>query len=249
MINVIINGINGKMGRVVKKSILTQSDFHLVAGTGRQDNLSKIIKEKKADVVIDFTTKDSVFVNTETIIDAGARPVIGTTGLTLEQISILAKQCQEKKLGGIIAPNFSLGAVLMMKYSADAARYFSNAEIIEMHHPDKVDAPSGTAIETAQMMEEVRLSPKGTEREIYRRNPARGVLKNHVPIHSIRLPGLFSHQFVIFSGNRETLTIQHNGMDRSCTVSGIFIACRKVMDLDHLVYGLDNLSLTAQGYL
>ncbi|MFW0039611.1 MAG: 4-hydroxy-tetrahydrodipicolinate reductase [Coxiella endosymbiont of Dermacentor silvarum] len=241
MINVVINGVNGKMGRVVKESILTQSDFHLVAGTGRQDNLSKIIKATKADIVVDFTTRDAVFVNTEIIIDAGACPVIGTTGLTLEQIKILEKQCQEKKLGGIIAPNFSLGAVLMMKYSTDAARYFSNAEIIEMHHSDKVDAPSGTAIKTAQMMEEVR--PASKEKEIYR-NSARGVLKNNVPIHSVRLPGLFSHQFVIFSGNKEILTIQHNGIDRGCTISGIFIACRKVMDLDHLIYGLENLSLS-----
>lgn len=240
MINVIVNGINGKMGHVVKESITAQSDLNLVAGTGRQDNLTEIIKATEADVVIDFTTPHVVFTNTETIINAGARLVVGTTGLTLEQISILAKQCQVKKLGGIIAPNFSLGAILMMKYARDATHYFPDAEIIEMHHPHKVDAPSGTAIKTAQMMAEVDASSQGTKKEPPP-NPARGVLKNNVPIHSIRLPGLFSHQSVIFGGNGETLTICHDGTDRRCTMSGIFLACRKVMDLDHLVYGLENI--------
>lgn len=230
MINVIINGVSGKMGRVVKEGILAaQTDLHLVAGTVRQDNLTRIIKATKADIVIDFTNPDAVFENTETIIKANAHPVIGTTGLTLEKINILAKQCQEKKLGGIVAPNFSLGAILMMKYAMDAARYFSDAEIIEMHHPYKVDAPSGTAIKTAQMMMEVSSSNKGIAKESLPR------------IHSIRLPGLFSHQSVIFGGNEETLTICHNGVNRSCMMSGIFIACRKVMDLDHLIYGLENI--------
>lgn len=145
-----------------------------------------------------------------------------------------------KKLGGIIAPNFSLGAILMMKYAKDATHYFPDAEIIEMHHPHKVDAPSGTAIKTAQMMAEVDASSQGTKEETPP-NSARGVLKNNVPIHSIRLPGLFSHQSVIFGGNGETLTIRHDGTDRRCTMSGIFLACRKVMDLDHLVYGLENI--------
>lgn len=240
MINVIINGINGKMGRVVKKSITTQSDLNLVAGTGRQDNLTEIIKTTGVDVVIDFTTPHAVFTNTEKIINAGARPVVGTTGLTLEQINILAKQCQAKKLGGIIAPNFSLGAILMMKYARDATHYFPDAEIIEMHHPHKVDTPSGTAIKTAQMMAEIDSCFQGVKK-IPSLNPTCGVLKNNVPIHSIRLPGLFSHQSVIFGGSGETLTIRHDGTNRSCTIPGIFLACRKVMDLKDLVYGLENI--------
>ncbi|WP_304985533.1 4-hydroxy-tetrahydrodipicolinate reductase [Coxiella-like endosymbiont] len=240
MINVIVNGINGKMGQVLKESITAQSDLNLVAGTGRQDNLTEIIKATEADVVIDFTTPHAVFTNTETIINAGARLVVGTTGLTLEQIGILSKQCQVKKIGGIIAPNFSLGAILMMKYARDATHYFPDAEIIEMHHPHKMDAPSGTAIKTAQMMSEVDASSQGAKEEAPP-NHARGVLKNNVPIHSIRLPGLFSHQSVIFGRNGETLTIRHDGTDRSCTMPGVFLACRKVMDLDHLVYGLENI--------
>lgn len=243
MINVIINGINGKMGRVIQKNITAQSDLNLVAGTSREDNLTEIIKITGANVVIDFTTPQAVFTNIEAIINAGARPVVGTTGLTLEEINILMEQCQVKKLGGIIAPNFFLGAVLMMKYAKDAARYFPDAEIIEMHHHCKVDAPSGTAIKTAQMMAEAYSSTttKRVKEEVSRPAAIRGVLKNNVLIHSIRLPGLFSHQSVIFGGNGETLTIHHDGMDRGSTTSGIFLACQKVMELDHLVYGLENI--------
>ena len=240
MINVIVNGINGKMGRVVKESIRAQSDLNLVAGTGRQDNLMEIIKTTRANVVIDFTTPQAVFTNIETIINAGARPVIGTTGLTLKKIDILAKRCQVRRLGGVIAPNFSLGAVLMMKYAKDAAHYFPNAEIIEMHHPYKVDAPSGSAIKTAQMMAEAYPSTRRAK-EKASRNLARGMLKNNVLIHSIRLPGLFSHQSVIFGGNGEILTIRHDGTNRSCVMPGVFLACQKVMELDHLVYGLENI--------
>lgn len=239
MINVIINGINGKMGHVLKDSIVAQSSLNLVAGTGRQDNLRKIIKEKKADVVIDFTTPNTVFINTEIIINAGARPVIGTTGLTPKEITILAKQCQVKKIGGIIAPNFSLGAVLMMKFARDAAHYFQDVEIIEIHHPHKLDAPSGTAIKTTQMMAEATTSR--VVKKVPTNNAARGILSNNIPIHSIRLPGFFSQQSVIFGGNGETLTIRHDGIDRRCIIPGVLLACQKVMDLDYLVYGLENL--------
>ncbi|AJC50213.1 4-hydroxy-tetrahydrodipicolinate reductase [Coxiella endosymbiont of Amblyomma americanum] len=247
MINVIINGINGRMGQIIKENIATQSDFCLVAGTNRQDDLMATIKMKKADVVIDFTVPSAVFSNTKTIINSGARPVIGTTGLTVEQINILSQQCQIKKIGGIIAPNFFLGAVLMIKYAKDASQYFSNAEIVEMHHPYKQDAPSGTAIRTAQKMKIVKQNCSNKqnnskeENTPLSRNPARGILKNNVPIHSVRLSGFFSQQSVFFGGNGEVLTIRHDGMDRKCMTSGIFIACRKVMALDHLVHGLENI--------
>lgn len=147
----------------------------------------------------------------------------------------------DKKIGWDHCPKFFLGAVLMMKYAKDAARYFPDAEIIEMHHHCKVDAPSGTAIKTAQMMAEAHSTAKKgvTEKEALR--PARGVLKHNVLIHSVRLPGLVSHQSVIFGGNGETLTIRHDGMDRGSTTPGIFLSCQKVMELDHLVYGLENI--------
>ena len=237
-INVIINGVRGKMGAVTQTSIADQPDLTLVAGTDHDDNLTQAIQDTQADVVIDFTLPNAVFDNTKTIIAAGARPVIGTSGLTPAQIEQLTAQCQEKKLGGIIAPNFSLGAVLMMKYAKDAAHYFPDAEIIEMHHAQKVDAPSGTATKTAQMMTEARSiknQPKPSK------DRARGDDQHGVTIHSVRLPGLFAHQTVIFGGDGETLTIRHDGLARHSIMPGVFLACRQVMTLDHLVYGLENL--------
>jgi 4-hydroxy-tetrahydrodipicolinate reductase len=236
-IKVVINGALGKMGRVIKDHIVTQKDLQLVAAIDHEDDLAKIIKESKADVVIDFTTPQTVFNNAQTIIAAGVRPVIGTTGMTLDQIQQLEKLCKTKKLGGIVAPNFSMGAILMMKYAQDAAKYFSDAEIIEMHHAQKIDAPSGTAAKTAQMMAQSRKSADDKPHK----DRARGELHHGITIHSVRLPGFFAHQTVIFGGNGETLTIRHDSTDRAAYMPGIFHACREVMKLDHLVYGLEHI--------
>lgn len=226
MIRVLVNGALGKMGRVTTEAIAREADLQLVASTTRTDALHEAIRKYKPQVVVDFTNPQSVFANAQTIIAERVHPVIGTTGLTTEQIATLTQQCDELSLGGIIAPNFSLGAVLMMKYSQDAARYFADVEIIEMHHPKKLDAPSGTAIKTAQMMQPVRSSEKKDQ---------------PIPIHSVRLPGLFAHQMVIFGGAGETLTIRHDATDRNAMMPGVFLACRKVMELKYLVYGLENL--------
>ena len=237
-IKIIISGINGRMGRVVRKGIETQSDFALVAGTSRRDNLVKAIEKTHANVVIDFTTPQSVFHNAELIIQSGARPVIGTTGLTLEKIAILDKQCRAKKIGGIVAPNFAVGALLMMRYAREAAYYFPDVEIIEMHHPEKVDVPSGTAIKTAQMIKTTRFSKKN--KSFKNHTCTHDEIKQDIAIHSVRLPGLFSHQSVIFGRNGETLTIRHDSINRSCILPGVFLSCRKVMKLDYLVHGLEN---------
>lgn len=237
-IKVIVNGAHGKMGRIAVNAVNAASDLTLVAQTGREDDLSQAINQHHADVVIDFTTPESVFMNAETIIKAGVRPVIGTTGLTPQQIETLTAQCAQKKLGGIIAPNFSLGAILMMKYAQDAARHFPNVEIIEMHHPQKKDAPSGTAIKTAHMIAANRDARKAAPLKPV---PARGETHDDVQIHSVRLPGFYSHQTVIFGGAGEVLTICHQGIDRQCCMPGIVLACQKVMSLNHLIYGLENI--------
>ena len=134
MIRVIVNGAFGRMGLVTQEAIKQSDDLELVAALGRKDNLAEEIKKHDAEVVVDFTLPDTVFSNTQTIIKAGARPVVGTSGLTLEQVSALEKDCTENNVGGIIAPNFSVGAILMMRYAEDAVKYFPHAEIIEMHH-------------------------------------------------------------------------------------------------------------------
>jgi 4-hydroxy-tetrahydrodipicolinate reductase len=237
-IKVLVNGAYGKMGRIAVQAVNEADDLSLVAQNGHQDDLAQAIRQHQAAVVIDFTTPHAVFANAQTIINAGARPVIGTTGLTPEQIQTLTEQCKQTKSGGIIAPNFSLGAVLMMKYAADAAQFFPNVEIIEMHHPQKLDAPSGTAIKTAQMIAGKRQADKAFP---LKAAPARGATHDHVQVHSVRLPGFYSHQTVIFGNTGEVLTLCHQGIDRQCCIPGIALACRKVMSLNALVYGLENI--------
>lgn len=216
-IKVIINGAFGKMGRTAVAAIANEKELCLVATTSRHDDLTMEIKKHKADVVIDFTTPACAFENTQKIIHAGARAVIGTTGFTPEQINLLSQECHTKKIGCIIAPNFSMGAILMMKYAQDAVKYFPSAEIIEYHHPAKLDAPSGTAKKTAELM------------------------GKNVPIHSVRLPGIFAEQEVIFAGTGERLIIHHNATNRNAMMPGLFLCCRNVMALDHLVYGMEKL--------
>jgi 4-hydroxy-tetrahydrodipicolinate reductase len=237
-VSVIVNGAAGKMGRIAVSAIQSTPEFSLAAEAGSRDDLSQVIKKHPAAIVIDFTTPHAVFQNTQTILQAGARPVIGTTGLTAEQIKILGKMCAEKHLGGVIAPNFSQGAVLMMRFAQEAARYFPNVEVIEMHHPQKLDAPSGTAVKTAQMIAEFRDAASAYP---IKDSPARGENHSGVQIHSVRLPGFYSHQTVIFGSVGEVLSICHQGIDRQCCIPGIILACQKVLKLDHLVYGLENL--------
>ncbi len=235
-IKVLVNGAQGKMGRIAIQAVSGQPDLVLVAQTTRYDDLAKTIATYQVDVVIDFTSPQAVFSNLETIIDQGARAIIGTTGLTTEQLEIAEKKCKEKQLGAIIAPNFSLGAILMMQYAQNAAGYLPHAEIIEMHHPQKLDAPSGTAIKTAKMMAQEKSTSLFKEVA----SPARGEIHDGIPIHSLRLPGFYSYQSVIFGAMGEVLTISHQGIDRQCCIPGILLACREVMSLNCLVYGLEN---------
>ena len=158
LIRVLINGSKGRMGQESVKAITEAPDLDLVAQTDLGDNLSEIIKKTRAQVVVDFTTAAVVMENAAAIIESGARPVIGTSGLLPEQISRLQELCKNNNNGGLIAPNFAIGAVLMMKYAQDAAKYFPNVEVIELHHDRKIDAPSGTAIKTANLLAESRKS-------------------------------------------------------------------------------------------
>lgn len=241
-IRILVNGANGKMGVMTVKTLEQHPDFTIVGTTSRNDDLAQAIKETHAKIVIDLTHADAVFKNTEIIIHADAHPIIGTSGLIKEQINQLQKQCREKKLGGIIAPNFSLGAVLMMKYSQHIAKYFPDVEIIEMHHDKKIDSPSGSALRTAEMIAKERTPPPPKKiQPLETIRGARGAIYQDIPIHAIRLPGLLAHQEVIFGRAGETLTIRHDTTDRECYMSGIIVSCQKVTALKELVYGLENL--------
>lgn len=238
---VIVNGALGKMGEETCKAIKNDPEFFLAGKACKNDNLSAMVKSTQAQVVVDFTNAHCAYHNACVIIEAGAHPVIGTTGFSAEQIHDLTQRCAQKKLGGIIAPNFSLGAVLMMKYARDCAHYLPNVEIIEMHHDEKIDAPSGTAIKTAEMIAETRA--KSTSRVIEKEllTGARGGIAHDIHIHSVRLPGLVAHQAVIFGNRGETLTIRHDMLHRQAAMAGVILACKKVFELKTLVYGLENI--------
>lgn len=239
-IRIIVNGALGRMGQITAKTLAEDPDFMLVAQTNRQDNLAKVIKDTKAQVVVDLTHPTAVYQNTLTIIKAGARPLIGTTGLMPKQVKQLQTLCQKLKRGGLIAPNFSIAMVLMMKYAADLVKYFPQVEIIEMHHDRKRDCPSGTALYTAEKLAEARGKVKRSSLEIHETlEGSRGADYMGIPIHAVRLPGLVAHEQLIFGDLGETLTLRHDTIDRQCFMRGLCLAAKKIMKMNSLAYGLE----------
>lgn len=240
-IRILVNGAFGKMGQETVKVVQQDPEFKLVGQTGRADNLTTAIASAQADIVIDFTNPLSVYQNALTILNAGARLVLGTTGLTPDQIADLTKFCLQEKRGAVIAPNFSIGAVLMINFAQQAARYYSNVEIIELHHAGKLDAPSGTALKTAEAIAK-ELKPVANAKPLKEIVPgSRGANSHGIPIHAVRLPGLVANEEIIFGGIGETLKICHNTINREAFMPGVLLACKKVMQLDRLVYGLEKL--------
>lgn len=240
-IRIIVNGAQGKMGTLACETISKHPDFVLVAKLSRHDDLRQSIVHTKAQIVIDLTCADAVFANSLTIIESGAYPIIGSSGLLDNQIDTLTKRANERKLGGIIVPNFSLSAVLMMQFAAQAARYLSEVEIIEIHHPQKYDAPSGTAIKTAEIIAE----NCQINQQVHCNNElipgVRGGKHRGVPIHSLRLSGVLAKQDIIFGSQGETLTLSHHSIDRISFMPGLILCCQKVLYLDKLYYGLEHL--------
>ena len=241
-IRVLVNGAKGRMGQEVVKAVTAAADLELVDQTDLGDDLIARIKASQAQSVVDFTTAAVAFENTRKILEAGVHPVVGTSGLLAEQVAELQQLAKDKDIGGLIAPNFAIGAVLLMKYAQDAAKYLPDVEVIELHHNRKADAPSGTAVKTAQLIAEARQEiPKALveEKELF--EGARGSEVHGVRVHSLRLPGLVAHQEVIFGGTGETLTIRHDSIHRESFMPGVCLACRKVIGTQQLFYGLEHL--------
>ncbi len=236
---VIVNGANGKMGSLACKTIDDHSAFELVGRLGRQDDLKTAIHTTSAQLVIDLTRADAVYENTLTIIKQGVFGVIGTSGLTETEIKTLSQLCDEKQLGCLIVPNFSISALLMMRFAADAARLLPEVEIIETHHPQKLDAPSGTAIKTAELIAKARRNPRASLHLKELLTGARGASHHDVNIHSLRIPGIIACQEVVFGNTGETLSITHNTIDRSSFMPGLILACERVQTLQSLYYGLE----------
>lgn len=241
LIRVIVNGAHGKMGTLACETLKNHPEFELSAQLSKNDDLGQAIEATQAQIVVDLTRADSVYQNSLTIIKHGAHPIIGTSGLLPAQIKELTAQCETQRLGGIIAPNFSISAVLMMLFAAKAGEYFSEVEIIETHHQQKLDAPSGTALKTAEMIAAARKKPKNQLNLKELIPGARGGTHADISIHSLRLPGVLARQQVIFANEGETLSITDDSISRSCFMPGIVLACQKVLGLSTLIYGLEHI--------
>jgi 4-hydroxy-tetrahydrodipicolinate reductase len=230
------------MGSEVVKAITEASDLELVAALDLGDSLDALVSNG-AQVVVDFTTPDSVMANLEFLIGKNIHAVIGTTGFDDARIAKIKSLLASSKSGVLIAPNFAIGAVLMMEFATKAAKYFESAEIIELHHPNKVDAPSGTAARTADLMSKARKEaglapmPDATTSSL---EGARGAIVGDIPVHSVRVRGLVAHQEVLLGGIGETLSIRHDSIDRVGFMPGVLLGVRQVVSHPGLTFGLEN---------
>lgn len=249
MIKVGVCGALGKMGQEVCRAVNNASDMELTAkidiagGDGIYTSLEKAVSACNIDVIIDFTKPDVIFNNAKFCLNNGIKTVIGTTGLNDSQIEELHQLSCEKKTGCMIVPNFSTGAVLMMMFAQQAAKYFDNAEIIELHHNQKKDAPSGTAIKTAKMMSEAKATfMKGNCAETETITGARGGTSySDIKIHSVRMPGYIASQEVIFGSSGQIFKIRHDSMDRTCYMDGVLRAVRHIEQANDFIYGLEKI--------
>lgn len=230
MLDVCVSGAAGRMGSAVVVAVQAEEDMRVVASVdpalagsdGAFSDLPSALAAVRADVLVDFTRPEAVFANARAALEAGVHVVVGTTGLTDDQVAELRTLAESGPANAVIAPNFAVGAVLMMRFAAEASRHMARAEIIELHHDAKLDAPSGTALRTA------------------------GMMRGEVPIHSVRLPGLVAHQEVVLGGLGETLTIRHDSLSRESFMPGVVLAVRAVGARPGLTLGLEPI-LFAEG--
>lgn len=252
MIKVLVNGALGRMGRTVCNAVNADSELELVGavdviageveGLMVETDLDAALKKFSPDVMVDFTRPNVVFDNVMTALRNRVSPVVGTTGLSNEAKEKIHELAEANDTPAFIAPNFALGAVLMMLTAQKIAKYLPDVEIIELHHDKKLDAPSGTAELTAKMISEVRPSHKQGHPDEEERLPhVRGAEVDGIRIHSVRLPGYVAHQEVIFGGLGQTLTIRHDSTGRDSFMPGVVLACKKVRNLRGLTVGLDKI--------
>jgi len=255
-------GALGKMGSEAVKTVFKEPQLELVGAVtprpptctvnthfGFTENktvhfsadVKEMLQAARPAICVELTNPEVVFENVMSIVAAGSRPIIGTTGLTDAQRNTIDRALREKGLGGMLIPNFAIGAILMMKFAQEASKYLEHAEIIELHHNKKADAPSGTALKTAALMAETREKfglSNAPEKETLQ-GARGGESAAGIKIHSVRLPGLVAHQEVIFGGTGQTLTIRHDSIDRTSFMPGVVLAIKKVSQLHGLVYGLE----------
>lgn len=261
-IRVLVTGAWGQMGRVAVCAVLSQPDMALVAavdpaGGGHPvteldprapadligaRQLGAALEESRPDVLVDFTSPAVVRNNLETGLKAGVACVVGTTGLSETDLKMLDRMARRHRTACFVAPNFSLGANLMMRFAAEAAPSYDWVEIIERHHQHKQDAPSGTALRTAELIAAARQRPVSEAATTVDKAPgSRGGEREHIRIHAVRLPGYVANQEVVFGGPGEVLRIEHCTTSRECFMPGMLLAVRKVRELEGLVVGLENI--------
>lgn len=253
MIKVLVSGVAGKMGSEVIKAVSSQKDMEVVAGVDPvldsdidgikiYQELESAIQETKPDVVVDFTHPGVVKTNIDICLKSNVRTVVGTTGLSEAELVPLMDQTADQDWAAIIAPNFAIGAILMMRFAKEAANFFSDVEIIEYHHEQKKDSPSGTAIKTAEMINKVMQDKQLKYNDEFEKiEGARGASSGNVHIHSVRLPGYVAHQEVIFGSAGQNLTIKHDSTHRESFMPGVILAIRKIGTLQGVIYGLDQI--------
>ncbi|MFF8507874.1 4-hydroxy-tetrahydrodipicolinate reductase [Streptomyces sp. NPDC015492] len=242
-LRVAVLGARGRIGSEAVKAVEAAEDMELVAALGRGDKLERLV-EADAQVVVELTTPASVMENLDFCVRHGMHAVVGTTGWTEERLAQLRTWlAASPETGVLIAPNFSIGAVLTMKFAQIAAPYFESVEVVELHHPHKVDAPSGTATRTAQLIAAARAEaglgaqPDATATAL---DGARGADVDGVRVHAVRLAGLLAHQEVLLGGEGETLTVRHDSLHHSSFMPGILLGARRVTTAPGLTFGLEN---------
>lgn len=251
MLRVAVIGAHGRMGTEAVRAVSAAGDLDLVAALGREDGLETLTRAR-AEVAVDLTHPDAVMANTEFCVRNGIHAVVGTTGWTEERLATLRGWLAESPgTGVLIAPNFGIGAVLTMRFAQAAARFFESVEIVELHHPGKADAPSGTAVRTAQLVAQARavadLSPQ-PDATTTALAGARGADVAGVPVHAVRLRGLVAHQEVLFGGEGEVFTIRHDAMSRASFMPGVLLGVRRVPHAPGLTLGLEHfLDLDGKG--
>ena len=258
-IKLVIHGALGRVGQVLVNSLYREPDLQVVGAVdakAKQESLSlpdgagsiplardleTILSKQKGDAVVDFSLASATLPMVRVAAKNGVNLVIGTTGFTADDLEEIKNLVKTNNIGAVICSNFALGAVLMIHFAKLAAKYMDYAEIIELHHNLKADAPSGTALNTARAMASIRSKPFSRTPEQDRVYESRGQQVEKVNIHSVRLPGLMAHQEVIFGGPGQTLSIRHDTINRECYIPGVVMAVKEVVKRKGVIYGLDNL--------
>jgi len=236
---VMVVGARGRVGSGIVAGVEGADDLELAGVVDMGDDIAASIDEAQPQVAVDFTIPDVVFGNLSVLLARGVHAVVGTTGLKAEQLEALDALAREHEVACLVAPNFALGAVLMMRFAEEAARHLPWVEVIERHHEHKLDAPSGTAATTAERIAAARSEAPKPARETESAPGARGGRVHGVPVHSLRLPGSVAHQEVVFGGPGETLTIRHDTINRDVFVPGVLLAVRAISAHRGLVRGLE----------